>query len=132
MTEARGLKRLTLALHRRRMVVMTVGAAVLVVGGAIVLGVPSEFRAEAAVKVIDARPPAEYVQPSFATPPVSDIVGERMKALRLHILNRPLLQKVANETGLTAKEHGDEAKAIERLRDKFDFRVDGADTFTVA
>jgi protein tyrosine kinase modulator len=132
MTDARGLKRLTLALHRRRTAVLMVGGGIVAVGLAIVLAVPAQYRAEAAVKVIDARPPADYVQPSFATPPVSDIVGERMKALRLHILNRPLLVKTAHETGLLADYDGDEEKALDALRDRFEFRVEGADTFTVA
>jgi uncharacterized protein involved in exopolysaccharide biosynthesis len=132
MTEARGFKRLALALRRRRTIVVCVGVAMLALGIALVVLMPAQYRAEAAVKVIDARPPAEYVQPSFATPAVSDIVGERMKALRLHILNRPLLSQVAAETGLVAKAGGDARKALEALRDHFDFRVEGADTFTVA
>lgn len=132
MTDARGLKRLTLALHRRRTAVLMVGGGIVAVGLAIVLAVPAQYRAEAAVKVIDARPPADYVQPSFATPPVSDVVGERMKALRLHILNRPLLVKTVKETGILAEYGGDEEKALEALRDRFEFRVEGADTFTVA
>jgi uncharacterized protein involved in exopolysaccharide biosynthesis len=132
MTDARGLKRLTLALHRRRTAVLMVGGGIVAVGLAVVLAVPAQYRAEAAVKVIDARPPADYVQPSFATPPVSDIVGERMKALRLHILNRPLLVKTAHETGLLADFGGDEERALDALRDRFEFRVEGADTFTVA
>jgi uncharacterized protein involved in exopolysaccharide biosynthesis len=114
------------------MAVLCVGAFVLVVGALAVMAVPKQYRAEAAVKVIDARPPAEYVQPSFAVPAVTDIVGERMKALRLHILNRPLLVKVTHDTGLRDEFGGDEKRAMEALRDRFEFRVEGADTFTVS
>jgi uncharacterized protein involved in exopolysaccharide biosynthesis len=95
----------------------------------VVARLPAQYRAETTIKVIDARPPSDYVHPSFATPAVSDIVGERMKALRLHILNRPLLVEVARELGLASDDDG---KAIERLREQFDFRVEGADTFTVS
>jgi uncharacterized protein involved in exopolysaccharide biosynthesis len=132
MTDARGIKRLTLALHRRRGPVLVAGGVIALAGLAIVLGVPAQYRAEAAIKVIDARPPADYVQPSFATPPVSDLVGERMKALRLHILNRPLLLKTAQQTNLLADAGGDEQKTLDALRERFEFRVEGADTFTVA
>jgi uncharacterized protein involved in exopolysaccharide biosynthesis len=60
------------------------------------------------------------------------MVGERMKALRLHILNRPLLIKTAQRTHLLADYGGDEQKALDALRERFEFRVEGADTFTVA
>src|SRR5262249_8459804 len=102
------------------------------VGAALVARVPPRFRAEAVIKVIDARPPTDYVQPSFATPAISDVVGERMKALRLHILNRPLLERVAQESGLVSLSDPERARKIEDLRQRFDFRVEGADSFTVA
>src|SRR5262245_19983556 len=132
MTEARGLKRLALALRRRRTVVLCVGVGTLVAGSLIVAAVPAQYRAEAAVKVIDARPPADYVQPSFVTPAATELVGERMKALRLHILNRPLLLDVAQNTGIADELPAHERKALVDLRERFEFRVEGADTFTIA
>src|SRR5262249_6186763 len=122
-------RRIAIALHRRKRTIVGAFAATTALGALVVARLPAQYRAETTIKVIDARPPSEYVHPSFATPAISDLVGERMKALRLHILNWPLLIEVARELGLASD---DDSRAIERLREQFDFRVEGADTFTVS
>jgi uncharacterized protein involved in exopolysaccharide biosynthesis len=131
MTSPSGWNRLTVAARRRRPILLSVGVGVLAAGAFLIARAPSRYRAEAVVKVLDARPPADYIQPSFATPPVSEIVAERMKALRLHVLNRPILAQVAEEVGFTQGAGRASDRVLEDLRDRFEFRVEGADTFTV-
>jgi uncharacterized protein involved in exopolysaccharide biosynthesis len=54
-----------------------------------------------------------------------------MKALRLHVLNRPALSRVATELGFVGPGVDPGRAALEQLTQRIDFRVEGIDTFTI-
>ncbi|HEY3447872.1 MAG TPA: Wzz/FepE/Etk N-terminal domain-containing protein [Myxococcales bacterium] len=129
MERAITLQQMLEGLWRRRLLVLVTFAAVLVVGTAVVLGMPKVWRASTVVRVEAHRVAPELVSPSVLTP-----VEERLKTLAQELFARPLLERTITELDLEKdlrKERGMDA-AVEALRAQLDVKVEGEAAFVLS
>jgi uncharacterized protein involved in exopolysaccharide biosynthesis len=125
MTQDQALRRFTAMIRRRRWSVGAVVLAATSVGAVIVLRLPSEYSAETVVRMDEGQVPKEYVNPT-----VTEVIADRLKAIQLELLQRPLLEEVAVQQGIVPKDHPD--AGIEGFRAGFDVQVEGEDTFVLS
>lgn len=125
MITEQGYARLRGVLRRRRLPILAVSAATLVIGAAIITALEPRYAASAVVRVLESQPAKEYVVPS-----VIEQTGERLRTLRLGLMSRPLLAQIAEEKGLLVEAASKES-VIEDMRARIDVKVEGEDTFLV-
>jgi uncharacterized protein involved in exopolysaccharide biosynthesis len=125
MITEQGYARLRGVLRRRRLPIVAVSLATLAIAVVVIGRLEPRFRAQAVVRALEAQPSKEYVAPSVGEP-----YGERLKTLRLELLSRPLLARIADEQGLvTAGKTRDQV--IDGMRAHLEVKVEGEDTFLV-
>jgi uncharacterized protein involved in exopolysaccharide biosynthesis len=107
------------ALHRRRWLALGVAVAVLLVSGAAIVAVPSEYRAESVMQIEPHTIPADFFPSSLTS------FDERMRTLKHGLLARPVLERVLDETGLYPKWRSDPDEALEKLRRDIEVRLEG-------
>jgi protein tyrosine kinase modulator len=106
------------ALRRRRKVALLAGALVLAAGLAITLLTPAEYTAASTVQIEPRRLPVDFF-PAQGIVPFED----RMRTVKHGVLARPVLERVARETGIFSELGPDEA--VERLRQRTEVRLEG-------
>jgi uncharacterized protein involved in exopolysaccharide biosynthesis len=118
-----GIRRLRGVLRRRRVSVATAFFAVLVLAAAMILTLPSTYKASVILRAAEVQPAKEYVAPT-----VAEQIGERLKSLRLAVMARPLVARAAAELAL-AKPGADSDSLIDEMRARMDVKLEGDDTF---
>jgi len=108
------------ALRRRRGIAAAVGCAVLAIGLALALLLPSEYTASSTVQLEPRRLPADFL-PAQGVVPFED----RMRTLKHGILARPVLERVVKETDFFPDLRDEPDRAVERLRRQVDVRLEG-------
>jgi succinoglycan biosynthesis transport protein ExoP len=105
-------------LRRRRNLALAVAGAVLAIGLLLALAVPSEWSATSVVQIEPRRLPADFFP---AQPGLS--FEDRLRTVKHGILARPVLERVARETGWEPRD--DLEEAIARLRRGVEVRLEG-------
>jgi polysaccharide biosynthesis transport protein len=106
------------ALRRRRRVALLVGAAFLVVGLGLALGVPSDYVATSVMQIEPRHMALDFLPAQNATP-----FEDRMRTVKHGVLARPVLERVIRETDFYPGVGMDEA--IERIRRNVEVRLEG-------
>ncbi|BDG08196.1 Wzz/FepE/Etk N-terminal domain-containing protein [Anaeromyxobacter paludicola] len=114
------LQELLAALKRRRWLALAVFAGAFAAAAAIILLLPSEYRAESVVQVEPHRLAPEYFPANPATG-----FDDRMRTLKHGILARPVLERVLRGTDLYPKLAGDMDEAVAQLRKHVEVRLEG-------
>ncbi len=112
------LQDLIAALRRRRHVALLVGAAVLVVGLGLALGVPSEYVASSVIQIEPRHMPLDFLPAQNAVP-----FEDRMRTVKHGVLARPVLERVIKETDFYPGVGMDEA--VDRMRRNVEVRLEG-------
>ena len=117
------------AVRRRARLVLTVGAVAFVLGAAIVVATPDEYRAEATLILEPYRPHAELV-----TPAVTTLLEDRLRVARQELLSGPHLAAVVTQLGLEPERVRSEGidAVVERLRRRLEVRPEGDSAIVVA
>jgi protein tyrosine kinase modulator len=106
------------ALRRRRRVALLVGAAFLVVGLGLALGVPSDYVATSVMQIEPRHMALDFLPAQNANP-----FEDRMRTVKHGVLARPVLERVIRETDFYPGVGMDEA--IERIRRNVEVRLEG-------
>jgi uncharacterized protein involved in exopolysaccharide biosynthesis len=107
------------ALRRRRMLALVVAGAVLVLGVALALGVPSEYSATSVVQIEPRRLALDFFPAQNGTP-----FEDRMRTIKHGVLARPVLERVIRETDFFPEaETMDDA--VRRMRRSVEVRLEG-------
>jgi succinoglycan biosynthesis transport protein ExoP len=114
------LQDLLAALRRRRLLALVVAGAVLVVGVALALGVPSEYSASSVVQIEPRRLGLDFFPAQNGTP-----FEDRMRTIKHGILARPVLERVIRETDFYPDLRDDMDKALEKMRRNVEVRLEG-------
>jgi uncharacterized protein involved in exopolysaccharide biosynthesis len=107
------------ALKRRRRLALAVAGVVLVVGAAVILMLPKEYRASSVTQVEPHRLPPEF----FPTGAIS--FEERMRTLKHGLLARPVIERVIRETDFFPDLKDDMDRAVEKMRRDIEVRLEG-------
>ncbi len=107
------------ALRRRRWLALGIAVAVLLVGAAAVVALPSEYRAESVTQIEPHIIPADFFPSSYVS------FEERMRTLKHGLLARPVLEKVVRETDFWGHGQKDVDGDIEKLRRNVEVRLEG-------
>ncbi len=119
MERAYTLREMFEALQRRRWLVFGVAAAVLAVSAAVIVALPSEYRAESVIQVEPHTIPADFFPTSVTS------FEERMRTLKHGLLARPVLERVLEQTDFYPRWKRDPDEAVERLRRNVEVRLEG-------
>lgn len=114
------LQDLLAALRRRRLLALVVAGAVLVVGVALALGVPSEYSAVSVVQIEPRRLAYDFFPAQNGTP-----FEDRMRTIKHGILARPVLEKVIRETDFYPDLRDDMDEALRKMRRNVEVRLEG-------
>jgi len=114
------LQDLLAALRRRKALALVVGAAVLLVGLALVVFTPAEYTAASTVQIEARRLPVDFF-PAQGIAPFED----RMRTVKHGILARPVLEQVLKETDFFPDLRDDLDQAVERFRRQVEVRLEG-------
>jgi uncharacterized protein involved in exopolysaccharide biosynthesis len=114
------LQDLLAALRRRRLLALVVAGAVLVVGVALALGVPSEYSAVSVVQIEPRRLGADFFPAQNGTP-----FEDRMRTIKHGILARPVLERVIRETDFYPDLRDDMEEALRKMRRNVEVRIEG-------
>jgi succinoglycan biosynthesis transport protein ExoP len=114
------LQDLLAALRRRRLLALVVAGAVLVVGVALALGVPSEYSAVSVVQIEPRRLAYDFFPAQNGTP-----FEDRMRTIKHGILARPVLEKVIRETDFYPDLRDDIEEALRKMRRNVEVRLEG-------
>lgn len=113
------LQDLLAALKRRRLLAAVVGAAVLVLGLALALGVPAEYAASSVMQLEARRLPLDFMPAQNVIP-----LEDRMRTVKHGVLARPVLERVIRETDLYPDTKNMD-EAVDRLRRNVEVRLEG-------
>jgi polysaccharide chain length determinant protein (PEP-CTERM system associated) len=113
------LQDLLAALRRRRLLALVVGAAVLVVGLALALGIPAEYSASSVMQLEPRRLSLDFMPAQNVTP-----LEDRMRTVKHGVLARPVLERVIRETDLYP-DAKDMDEAVDRMRRNVEVRLEG-------
>jgi len=119
-------QRVLAGIWRRRKLCLAVGLVVFAVGYGVVSGSPNVYRAEATMRVEQAR-----VSPELVNPTVTQLIEDRLKTIQSELFARPILEQVVQEQNLypdVVKKSGISAAAAE-LRRHLDVKVEGENAF---
>jgi uncharacterized protein involved in exopolysaccharide biosynthesis len=120
-----GWARLRGVVRRRRVPILATMVGATCVAALLLWRVPPIYQAQAVLRALEAQPPRDYVAPT-----VAEQVGERLKSLRLGVMARPLVAQAASELGMERDVPGvTRDELVDRLRERMEVRVEGADTF---
>ncbi|HSD22027.1 MAG TPA: lipopolysaccharide biosynthesis protein [Anaeromyxobacter sp.] len=114
------LQDLLAALRRRRLLALVVAGAVLVVGVALALGVPSEYSAVSVVQIEPRRLGLDFFPAQNGTP-----FEDRMRTIKHGILARPVLERVIRETDFYPDLRDDMEEALRKMRRNVEVRIEG-------
>ncbi|WP_242360293.1 MULTISPECIES: lipopolysaccharide biosynthesis protein [Anaeromyxobacter] len=114
------LQDLLAALRRRRLLALVVAGAVLVVGVALALGVPSEYSAQSVVQIEPRRLGLDFFPAQNGTP-----FEDRMRTIKHGILARPVLERVIKETDFFPDLRDDMDEALRKMRRNVEVRLEG-------
>lgn len=125
--DAYTLQDLGRALRRHRKFALVVGGCVALVGAAIALFTPAEYRAGAAVVVEPARTHLDY-----APPPVVAPIEDRLRTVRQVVMGGELLSRVIEEQNLFGelRSDGKHDTAVEKMRRSVEVHAEGETPFT--
>ena len=104
------LREMLEALRRRRGLALGVAAAVLLVGAAVIVATPSEYRADSVMQIEPHQVPHDFFPGSYVA------FDERMRTLKHGVLARPVLERVLAETDFVPDWRSNPDDAVERLR----------------
>jgi uncharacterized protein involved in exopolysaccharide biosynthesis len=113
------MQELSEALRRRRWLALGVAVAVMLVGAAAVVALPSEYRAESVTQIEPHIIPADFFPSSYVS------FEERMRTLKHGLLARPVLEKVVQETDFWGDGKRDLDGGVEKLRRNVEVRLEG-------
>jgi len=114
------LQDLLAALRRRRLLALVVAGAVLVVGVALALGVPSEYSAVSVVQIEPRRLGLDFFPAQNGTP-----FEDRMRTIKHGILARPVLERVIRETDFYPDLRDEMEEALRKMRRNVEVRIEG-------
>jgi succinoglycan biosynthesis transport protein ExoP len=125
MITEQGWARVRGVLRRRRLPIAAVTAITLAAAVLLIGRLQPRYRASAVVRALESQPAREYVPP-----PAVEQLGERLRTLRVAMMARPLLAKVAAELGAKGGSHGmPPDRMVEDMRTRLEVKVEGEDTF---
>src|SRR5690349_7241394 len=124
MIAEQGVARVRAVLRRRRRSVLWMAAAVGGIGLVVIASMPTLYRAQAVLRALESQPAREYVPPT-----VVEQIGERLRTLRVALMSRPLLERVAADLDLPRADGRPIERVVEELRSRLEVKVEGEDTF---
>jgi succinoglycan biosynthesis transport protein ExoP len=131
MITEQGWARIRGVLRRRRLPIAAVTAITLAAAVLLIGRLQPRYRASAVVRALESQPAREYVPP-----PAVEQLGERLRTLRVSLMARPLLAKVAEDLGRNDKGKGpahgmSPERLVEDMRSRLEVKVEGEDTFLI-
>lgn len=120
-----GIAKLRGVVRRRKVPIIAAMIGVIGVAAAVISQVEPGYKASAVIRAADVQPAKEYVAPT-----VAELMGERLKSLRLAVMARPIVAEAAKQVGVFKHyPRRSPEEVVEAMRARMDVKVEGDDTF---